>query len=255
LARCELDSHADTCALGSNFTLLSYTGRECDVSPYNASHEPERNVPIVSAETSYTCHETGITYILVVNEGLWFGDKLQHSLLNPNQIRYAGLSVHDNPFTRDPPISIEHAELTLPLAINGTIIFFESSTPTQHELDTCLHVHLTSDTDWNPHTVQLSTARCAEAEYYGVSDIEPALSQISAVFCCKQMAKAISEQRFIKSTNVDVPGARTFVSNKRHPQVTSEQLSERWNIGLTQAKNTLQVTTQRGIRSAILPLS
>jgi hypothetical protein len=94
-----------------------------------------------------------------------------------------------------------------------------------------------------------------EAEYYGVSDIEPALSQISAVFCCEHMAKAISEQRFIKSTNVDVPGARTFVSNKRHPQVTSEQLSERWNIGLTQAKNTLQVTTQRGIRSAILPLS
>jgi len=69
------------------------------------------------------------------------------------------------------------------------------------------------------------------------------------------MADAISERRIIRSTNVDVPGARTFVSNKRHSQVTSEQLSERWNIGLTQAKNTLQVTTQRGIRSAILPLS
>jgi hypothetical protein len=78
---------------------------------------------------------------------------------------------------------------------------------------------------------------------------------MSAVFCCKQMAEAISERRIIRSTNVDVPGARTFVSNKHHSQVTSEQLSERWNIGLTQAKNTLQVTTQRGIRSAILPLS
>ena len=40
LAQCELDlSHADTCALRSNFTLLSYTGRDCDVSPYNTSQE------------------------------------------------------------------------------------------------------------------------------------------------------------------------------------------------------------------------
>jgi hypothetical protein len=42
------------------------------------------------------------------------------------------------------------------------------------------------------------------------------------------------------ATNVDVPGAKTFIFNKRHSQVTSEQLSERWNIGLSQAKNTLR---------------
>ena len=71
-----------------------------------------------------------------------------------------------------------------------------------------------------------------EAEISGVeSDIEPGLAQISAVFCCDQMAEAISEQRHIMATNVDVPGAKIFISNKRHSQVTSEQLSERWNIG------------------------
>ena len=35
-ARCEFDTHADTCALGRNFVPLSYTGRVCDVTPYNA---------------------------------------------------------------------------------------------------------------------------------------------------------------------------------------------------------------------------
>jgi hypothetical protein len=33
---CEFDSHADTRALGGNFVPLAYTGRVCDVPPYNA---------------------------------------------------------------------------------------------------------------------------------------------------------------------------------------------------------------------------
>jgi hypothetical protein len=255
-AHCELDLHADTCALGSNFTLLSYTGRECDVSPYNASHEPERNVPIVSAGTSYTCQTSGTTYILVIHEALWFGDKLLHSLLNPNQLRFAGVTVQDNPFDRQHHIAIDHPDLHIPLSITGTTIFLESSTPTQNELDTtCPHIHLTLDTDWNPQTVQLATARRVEAEIYDASNVEPGLASISAVFCCNQMAAAIIEQRNIRATNVDVPGAKTFISNKRHSQITCEQLSERWNIGLSQAKSTLKVTTQRGVRSAIMPLS
>ena len=37
--------------------------------------------------------------------------------------------------------------------------------------------------------------------------------------------------------------------------MSCEQLSERWNIGLHHARQTLKVTTKRGVRSAILPLS
>jgi hypothetical protein len=53
----------------------------------------------------------------------------------------------------------------------------------------------------------------------------------------------------------DVPLRRTFVSNERHLQVTAEEISERWRIGLTQARDTIKVTTENGTRSAILPLS
>jgi hypothetical protein len=98
-ARCELDTHADTCALGPNFIPLSFTGRICDVSPYSSEHyESEKNVPIITCATAYTCQESGQTYILVVNEGLWLGPKMSHSLLNPNQMRYNGITVLDNPF-------------------------------------------------------------------------------------------------------------------------------------------------------------
>jgi len=86
-ARCEFDTHADTCALGRNFVPLSYTGRVCDVTPYNAERgEAERNVPIITGATAYTSQEDGQTFILIVNKGLWFGSKLSHSLLNQNQL-------------------------------------------------------------------------------------------------------------------------------------------------------------------------
>jgi hypothetical protein len=53
----------------------------------------------------------------------------------------------------------------------------------------------------------------------------------------------------------DVPLRRTFVSDQRHTAVTAAELSERWCIGLTQATNTIKISTQQGVRSATLPLS
>jgi hypothetical protein len=106
---------------------LSFTGRVCDVSPYSSEHyESEKNVPIITGATAYTCQESGQTYILVINEGLRLGPKMSHSLLNPNQMRYNGITVHDNPFDSHNPLSVEHDEVTLPLSISGTNIFLDT---------------------------------------------------------------------------------------------------------------------------------
>ena len=48
---------------------------------------------------------------------------------------------------------------------------------------------------------------------------------------------------------------RTVVQSRRHSSVSPQELSERFGIGNIQAQRTLRVTTQRGMRSAILPLS
>ena len=61
------------------------------------------------------------------------------------------------------------------------------------------------------------------------------------------------QERNIKAVNVEP--RKTHRPNERHSMISSEQLSERWAIGLNQAKQTIRVTTQRGTRSAILPLS
>ena len=53
----------------------------------------------------------------------------------------------------------------------------------------------------------------------------------------------------------DIPSAQTFQSKERHSSITPSDLSERWYIGLGQATQTLKVTTQWLMHSAILPLT
>ena len=79
----ESDSNVYTCCLGMNFTVLSYTNRTADVNPYDDSYTPITNVPIVTGTTTYH-HGDGTSYILVINEALYYGQKLKHSLINPN---------------------------------------------------------------------------------------------------------------------------------------------------------------------------
>jgi hypothetical protein len=153
--RMELDSHADTIVLGSNAIVLQYTSRECDVSPYSDSYEPIRNVPIVKGATAITSNTTGETLILVFNEAIWMGDHLDHSLLNPNQLRHYGIVVQDNPFDKTAlHLASHHDEFIMPMAADGTTIYFDSRTPTDFELQNSPHIVLSSHAEWNPRDIQ-----------------------------------------------------------------------------------------------------
>ena len=92
----KLDSHANTIVFGKNCVVLNYTGRECDVLPYTDTYESTKSLPIAKAGTAWMLPETGATYILVFNEGLWMGDKMDHSLINPNHLRLYGVTFQDN---------------------------------------------------------------------------------------------------------------------------------------------------------------
>jgi hypothetical protein len=55
--------------------------------------------------------------------------------------------------------------------------------------------------------------------------------------------------QMISKINIDEVASKT-----RHTKVTPEHLARAWNIGLEKAKETLRVTTQKGIRYAIHPI-
>ena len=95
----ELDSHADTIVAGKNCIVTKYTTKTCEVSPYSDAYESVKNVPVVQAATGYTSI-TGKEYILIFNEALYI-PSLDHSLVNPNQLRHYQTIVKDNPYDLD----------------------------------------------------------------------------------------------------------------------------------------------------------
>ena len=166
----EADSNADTCCLGTNFLVLSMSSRTADVYPYDSSYSPIVNVPIVSGATAYDDDNTGETYILVFNESLYYGPKLDHSLLNPNQLRMHGLGFWDNPFDTNHGLSIDTpCGLVIPLVAKGTKIAFRSRVPTRDELRSCIHIEMTSRREWNPHSVVLGEVNMRSESVYSAS--------------------------------------------------------------------------------------
>ena len=280
----EADTNADTCCLGTNFIPILYTNRTADVYPYSDAYEPIENIPIVSGATAYD-HPNGNTYILVFHEALYYGTQMKHSLINPNQIRFSGLDFFDNPI-RDEELYAEMSDnLVIPLTFKGTKCVFSSRVPTRFELDTCQHYEMTSQREWNPDSVNLRELRKVSQTsvvhrsvyqvtrdtqrtfptgnsnhvhdvyaYTDPSSDEAILSEITpSLVQLKEMC--IAQINTNEHDNESFPARRTFVSRKRHAELTADSLSELWHIGPKRAKATIEVTTQNGIRSAIMPLS
>jgi hypothetical protein len=87
---------------------LHHTTRTADVYAYNKLYKPLEGVPIVAGATACDDTATGMTYILVFNEALYYGSKLDHTLINPNQVRNYGIAgFWDNPFDKERGLLID----------------------------------------------------------------------------------------------------------------------------------------------------
>ena len=276
MAENECDTNADTCVFGKNFCILAYSTRKADVYSYDKKAEPTRDVPIVQGATAYDCQESGMTYILVFNEGLFYGSRMDHSLINPNQVRHYGLEFWDNPYDRERGLKIASDDgLVIPMYSQGTKIMFRTRVPTREELEECPHITMTSPRPWEPSEVVLQEANIRRPSItdtpliqqlgygsYAYSDAttdEAILHEINPVLVTlKELAISkvqVNEAATNNQFGHDVPERRTFVSTERHTKVTEDTLAERFGIGIQRARATLRVTTQRGMRSAILPIA
>lgn len=83
--RSELDSHADTCCIGDNALVLYYHNQTVYVAPFLDSFGTEDQVPIVTAAIAYDDPINAQTYIIIVQQALYVGDKLPHNLINAFQ--------------------------------------------------------------------------------------------------------------------------------------------------------------------------
>ena len=162
-----MDSHADTTILGRICVILTYTGKEFKVSPYSDKYKSIQNVTVVTGATTGTFPHSGETFILVFNESLWMGEKLYHTLVNPNQMPHHRIDVKDNPCMKKPMgITCPEEDVTVPLYISGKIICADTLSPTHQQLADCLRIVLTSPHDWDPNSVRFPKGSHSKDEEY-----------------------------------------------------------------------------------------
>jgi hypothetical protein len=151
---CELDTRADTCCAGTNCRPIFFTGQQCEVQGFYNDFMPVPDVPIATVATTWSDPLTGKGYIFIMHEVLYFGNKMDHSLINPNQLRHYGVVVHNNPYETDPTramgIEIDDNNL-IPFSLQGSTVFFKTRYPDDNELDTYPHVVVTNNKPWDPH--------------------------------------------------------------------------------------------------------
>jgi len=149
---CELDSHADTSVAGCNFILLESPIRHVDVHGYSPELQPLQLIPIGSAATAWVSPVDGQTYLLILHECIFLGDRLPHSLLCPNQLRANGLIVNDVPvqFDKKSTHSIldPQTDVRIPLFLKHAISYFDSYRPSLEEAQTLPAISLTSPSEW-----------------------------------------------------------------------------------------------------------
>ena len=101
IAYCELDSHVNTCCAGSNTLLIVQSECRVSVCPYTDTYMPIKDVPITTVVTLWEDQMSGHALVLITHKMLFLGEKLQGSLLNPNQLQAHGVHVKDIPHQFD----------------------------------------------------------------------------------------------------------------------------------------------------------
>jgi hypothetical protein len=119
-----------------------------EVFPFHNSYESMR-VPIAMVATKWVDPKTGQSHIVIMHQTLYFGDGLDESLLNPNQLHANGLIVEDVPCQYKKQLShsifIPTSGMTIPLSMDGVVSRFETMKPTSEEYHTLPQIELTED--------------------------------------------------------------------------------------------------------------
>jgi hypothetical protein len=204
----------------------------------------------VSGATAWTNPADQETIILIFHECLYFGKSLDHSLINPNQIRHHGIDYWDNPYDASHELSIVvDGDLSIPLHFHSTKLVFNSRVPTAKELDTCRQVEMTSIIPWEPHEVHLgqvqSKAQPSPPFYRCINKVwrscdQQPLYQYNNTSHDKAILHSIEPtlvalgelaSNIYDPSTLDIPVRRTFISGDRHVKLNANKLAELWCIG------------------------
>jgi hypothetical protein len=227
------------------------------VSPFIGEYKPLQDIPIASVATAWDNPRDGSAVLLVINEALYFGDRMPYSLICPNQLRNNGIVVNDVPKIFDPEstqsIIIPDA-ITLPLHMRGMLTYLPTRKPSDRELRDCDRYELTSAAPWDPYEASIPTH--GDWGPYAVSytctmvdppelDVERMIGSFALLNASEpHEADVIAHGNGLNFTS----GISAMSRDDRQSTVSKQDLAKRWHIGFEAAARTLQTTTQEGMR-------
>jgi hypothetical protein len=259
---------------GCNTVVLQLTYTKVNVTPFSDEYKAIKDIPIATVTTAWGDPAGGPTVILVVNEALYFGDRMNHSVLCLNQIRANGLVVNEVPKQFDDTslhaIVDPKSGTKLPLLLSGVILYLETRKPTNEELEECTHIELTSATPWEPYDEGFEEAEARVADAVTTLDKEdpPAMIDEDREFGERLIASvrvAADDYDGDGVSGMLDPDLYTVTGETRRimemsstqvmPMLTKEVLARKWHVGLDKAQKTLHAATHAGLRTVIHPLT
>ena len=254
--RSELDSHTDTCVIGKNALITHDFNRPVSTTGYDQSQGTiHRNMKTVSAALAYDCPRTGQVIILMVNQAIHI-PTMENNLLCPMQIRMNDVKVSEIPkFLADNPTDETHAitfqdgeaSFIIPLSLDGVTSVFPTRKPTMEEYNNGIRFDLTYESPvWDPHS---STFSDRESNMVGADGLVPETSQSTH----RPITLAGLQTEYMTLGQTLAAHAVSATTTAVEPGMSPAKLAKNWGIGLETAKQTLKVTTQRGVRTVLHP--
>ena len=261
----ELDTRADTIVAGANYRLVEDTGTTCSVSGFYGASQTIKGIRVGTVATAWTDAHS-LVHVLIIHEALYFGERLDHSLINPNQIRMNGIPVCDDPCDPYRELGIEYKdderEVLIPFTCEGATVLFRSRVPTDEEMRDCPKIVLTSEATWEPSSVNMHGKKMlADVSSVSTNKGPPAYEsgdvtmQMNGIYSQRDVYERMIEMAEVNSCNDAPRRAKGVYSDTRHSIAGPQRIMEVFGVSAPKAKDIEQASTCAGLRTATHPIT
>ncbi len=269
----ELDSHANTCVLGHGALIILDYNRPVSVVGYDESLG-RKTYQTMSGVVAYDDPQTRMTLHLIINQAIHI-PHLDHHLLCPMQCPVNDVIINNLPkFLAADPTDQTHAltltnpdnplqPVILPLTLRGVTLVLNVRSTTIDEFNSHdrLRLHLTSETlTWDPTTNLYEKQENTMMDYSGniVRDAELILYELQSLTTDSDDLMHDCNFHQVLTAHIDMSSVNSSLSgnvrSRKAARMDFMTLAGRWMIAPDCAKETVQRTMQRGVRTCLNPM-
>ena len=241
ISHCELDSHADTCCLGTDTYILNVTG-SADAGGFHEELGQLKNTNIVTGCLAYDDPTTMTSILLIFHQVLHF-PKMKRHLINPFQVREAGHTINEVPLIHLPSSErsnnshtiITKDNLCIPLQLKGIVSYFEVRKPTEEEIYKLINDAITMTNEsplWIPDDSYDNEDKIKLRKH--IVKVKESVRQDRLIRVAEAMRHETELLKLEHSVNVNGRMINVLaIQHHRKRTVSPDQISRRWSNMLT----------------------